>query len=351
MKVNEYKLMMDHAKPPAHLNERTLKRIEALRVDGGVEWMPKQSFTVKKHRPTVAVVKLLTGALAAVLVAGAVIVIPSLVLHPNYDPADTEPQASSFADLFGLALYADAGEVGRTVDIATGESGIMPHGGEGAFPITALLYMMNLTCVGENIETITYAVDGERVSFETVAMKMLQDGMLVPDTYTYSKSFTVDYDEQQPEDFWYRLKVDLRSPELLAVQDRVSELFDTLSITEDPDKAEALENEIDELQSRYDEIIHSQDNDVPDDYEAMTAQGDIEYYDAECKALNIVGEATFSITAAFTDGSSAVKRYRIAPVENYEQVLADRMAASREPGRADDDPRLTASLFTITEIS
>lgn len=351
MKVNEYKSMMDHAKPPAHLNERTLKRIEAMRVGSGAERMPKQSFPAKKHRPAVTAAKLLTGALAAVLVAGAVIVIPSLMLCPNCDLADTDSQTSSFADLFGLALYADAGEVGRTVDIAADGSGITPHGSEGAFPITALLYMMNLTCVGESIETITYAVDGESVSFETVTMKMLQDGTLAPDTYTYSKSFTVDYDEQQPEDFWYRIKVDLRTPELRTVEDHMFELLDIFSSTKDPDKAEALKNEIDELRSRRDEIIHSQENDVSDDLETLKAQSDIEYYDAECNALNIVGEATFSITAAFTDGSTTAKHYRIAPVENYEQVLVDRMAANREPGRVDDDPRLTASLFTITEIN
>ena len=46
-----------------------------------------------------------------------------------------------------------------------------------------------------------------------------------------------------------------------------------------------------------------------------------------------------------------MRRYRIMPVENFEQVFADRMAANREQGRPDDDPRLTAPLFEITELA
>ena len=52
-----------------------------------------------------------------------------------------------------------------------------------------------------------------------------------------------------------------------------------------------------------------------------------------------------------TDGTTLTRRYRIAPVENFEQVFADRMAANREQGCPDDDPRLTAPLFEITELA
>ena len=75
------------------------------------------------------------------------------------------------------------------------------------------------------------------------------------------------------------------------------------------------------------------------------------FFEASCEAAQKIGRATLSATATFTDGTTLMRRYRIMPVENFEQVFADRMAANREQGRPDDDPRLTASLFEITELA
>ena len=75
------------------------------------------------------------------------------------------------------------------------------------------------------------------------------------------------------------------------------------------------------------------------------------FFEASCEAAQKIGQATLSATATFTDGTTLTRRYRIAPVENFEQVFADRMAANREQGRPDDDPRLTAPLFEITELA
>ena len=91
------------------------------------------------------------------------------------------------------------------MSVATADEGIVPFGGEGGPRPSALSYQLNLACVGEGIESVTYAIDGEDVAFELIDMKPLEDGTLVPSTYTASQEFTLDYADQQPEDLYLSL--------------------------------------------------------------------------------------------------------------------------------------------------
>ena len=168
-----------------------------------------------KRRAVPRAAKVLTGALAAAVVAGALIAVPALLpgVPGGSEGAGAGTPASSLAEQFGLALYADADEGGQTVSVATADEGIVPFGGEGGPRPSALSYQLNLACVGEGIESVIYAIDGEDVAFELIDMKPLEDGTLVPSTYTASQEFTLDYADQQPEDLCRLVKVDLRTPE------------------------------------------------------------------------------------------------------------------------------------------
>lgn len=306
-----------------------------------------------KRRAMPRAAKVLAGALAAAVVAGALIAVPALLpgVPGGSEGAGAGTPASSLAEQFGLALYADADEGGQTVSVATADEGIVPVGSEGGPRPSALLYLLNLTCVGEGIESVTYAIDGEDVSFDLMEMKTLEDGTFMPSTYAPSREFTLDYANQQPENLRRSIKVDLRTPE---ERDWLARLDDVLARREaatDPAELEALNNEIIELQNERNDRINGEFDALPQGGDARHAAIDDLYFEASCEAAQKIGQATLSATATFTDGTTLTRKYRIAPVENFEQVFADRMAANREQGRPDDDSRLTASLFEITELA
>lgn len=106
-----------------------------------------------------------------------------------------------------------------------------------------------------------------------------------------------------------------------------------------------------ELSNEQNDRINGEFDALPQGDDARYAAMDELFFEASCEAAQKIGRATLSATATFTDGTTLTRRYRIAPVENFEQVFADRMAANREQGCPDDDPRLTAPLFEITELA
>ena len=63
----------------------------------------------------------------------------------------------------------------------------------------------------------------------------------------------------------------------------------------------------------------------------------------QTKAAEMVGESVLTITATFYDGTTESHRYRIAPVENFEERYREIL----------DDPRSgeRSSLFTIEQLS
>lgn len=348
--VNQYKAMMDQAEPPAHVQDDVMARLDALRDQSAPE---PQAFRVKKRRRVPLAAKVVAGSLAAALVAGAVIAVPTLLPGVGTDSGGSEAAVPtpSFADQFGLALYADADEGGQTVRVATTDEGIVPFGQEGAAPPSALSYQLNLACVGEGIQSVTYAIDGEDVAFELISMKDAGDGSLMPDTYMPAQEFTLDYDDQQPEDLYRLVKVDLMNPALRDLYNRMDDVMQKMRAANDPAEQEVLNEELRELDRQKSDLVEAAYAELPSDYETRVAILDDLFFDASCEAAQKIGQATLSATATFTDGTTLTRRYRIAPVENFEQVFADRMAANREQGRPDDDPRLTAPLFEITEVS
>lgn len=358
--ANQYKAMMDQAEPPAHLQDDVMARLGELRGEKaagreGATCGP-QAFIARaggKRRAVPRAAKVLTGALAAAVVAGALIAVPALLpgVPGGSEGAGAGTPASSLAEQFGLALYADADEGGQTVSVATADEGIVPFGGEGGPRPSALSYQLNLACVGEGIESVIYAIDGEDVALELIDMKPLEDGTLVPSTYTASQEFTLDYADQQPEDLCRLVKVDLRTPEERDWSARVADVLARLDAATDPAEKEALNNELTELDKEQADSINGGYEALGQDEDARYAAMDELFFEASCEAAQKIGQATLSATATFTDGTTLMRRYRIMPVENFEQVFADRMAANREQGRPDDDPRLTAPLFEITELA
>ena len=120
--------MMDQAEPPAHLQDDVIARLDELRGEkaAGSEGAACGSQALAagsggKRRTMPRAAKVLVGALAAAVMAGAIVAVPALLPGTlgGWGGSGAGAPASSLADQFGLALYADADEGGQTVSIAT----------------------------------------------------------------------------------------------------------------------------------------------------------------------------------------------------------------------------------------
>ncbi|HIW77239.1 MULTISPECIES: hypothetical protein [Gordonibacter] len=344
--AERYRQMMEQEEPPAHLQDDVLLRVAQLRREEASRdktpfratrpSVTRRSHTTARRQPVPLLAKLGAGLAAACLVIGAILVAPVLTSHTQY---------SSLADTFGLALYANADEPGQAVAIATDESGIVPHGGMGGFNVLTILYAVNLTTVGDNIETVTYKLDGEDVCFEVYSLRKTDVGTWAHDKAELSQEFTVDYHNQHPEDSFPLINVNVAPPEERASQERRSELHDRAE-NADADERAAIDEELRALEAE--DIARDQANwaqfENPSEREKASTKN---LFYAEVDAAHKLEQATLIVQATFSDGSAAEKRYRIAPIDDFEWTLLKRWEAQGQP---EDDPRLTAPLFTITEL-
>lgn len=343
--LNRYQSMMSDTHAPAHLSEQVLEQartrtsasasVDAVRTAKSDRPATAPAFSVKRTR-----VKGFAIAACAVLALGA----GALALSPlalsssgNGDGADTA-LSPSFANPFGLAV-AEAAEPGQSIALSTDESGIS-LAGNGGFDIR---FAMNLTCVGESIKHLSYTIEGDDVRF--MGFDISQDASH-PKMDTPAQ-FEVDYDDQNPEDLRREILVNTADPAIMENKQQISDLHRQLEATEDPDAVAALQEQLDELFSQSTELNNAY-------YGGDLMSGKIDnntwFASKVTEAAQKLANATLSVTATFTDGTTATKNYRIAPVENFEQTCKAFLDVSFTPDHDENDPALTTPLFTITEI-
>lgn len=351
---------MDQTQPHASLNRKVLARTAALRKKESVRkdqvgkqygqpHIRRQTTPQKRRTPSLAIV-LVGGSIAAALIVAGFTSIPLLGEQSANSPTAADDAAVQKSP-FGLAIYANADEIGKSVDIETGESGIDLGGSSGnASEVSVLMYRVNLNCVGESIDTLSYKIEGDDVSFESVAFHATENGTASPESYSLSQEFTVDYDQQHPENYLFRIRVDLRSPEMRELDTRITELCEQRDATDDQEELNRIEQELLDVERQREDLMNAGAYDFDSlNGEDIAAAYNEELLEASCAAAEKIDRATLSVTATFTDGSTETKRYRISPVENFEQVLAERLEAGKDETNADDS-RLTSPLFTITEV-
>ena len=192
---------------------------------------------------------------------------------------------------------------------------------------------------------ISYKLDGEDVCFEVYSLRKTDVGTWAHDKAELSQEFTVDYHNQHPEDSFPLINVNVAPPEERASQERRSELHDRAE-NADADERAAIDEELRALEAE--DIARDQANwaqfENPSEREKASTKN---LFYAEVDAAHKLEQATLIVQATFSDGSAAEKRYRIAPIDDFEWTLLKRWEAQGQP---EDDPRLTAPLFTITEL-
>lgn len=273
-----------------------------------------------------------TGKVAAVACAALVVMGVSFANGLPGLPSQTGEPANTFS----LVAFAGENPTGETGQPTTLTKENLDGGYSGAYydPETQQFwnyrewagykYRFNMTCTGQNIESVTYEIDGERAYFEDIDTGRAQEETSTPDNpvYQYSKSITLDYDNQHFEPGENVPIIYLGFP----VPDKAQDAFRRIAAG-DPD-----------LHLFYDYC-------TPIDIAAGYAL-------ADCR---------FAVTATFTDGSTQTKRYTIEPVPNFEQLCTDFWEESYRLSRVTDtsgtepdptvEPPTKPTMFTIVELS
>lgn len=256
-------------------------------------------------------------------------------LASSLGPEENSGAGAPLPNMFGLAV-AEAAEAGQRVQLAADESGITLAGSAGR----DIRFAMNLTCTGESIRHLSYSIEGADVKFMSIDMSGEHPDVDTPE------SFDIDYNDQNPEKLHREILVNMADPAVIEIREKMTALGQQMDATDDPDEFDDLQAQWDALNRKYLELENA--------YYAggMSGGDDSNTWFARkmSEAAQKLEQATLSITATFDDGSTTTKRYRIAPVEDFEQICKSRFDVESNPEHDEDDPRLTAPLFTITEL-
>lgn len=237
---------------------------------------------------------------------------------------------------FSLKAYADEPDApaNETRELAVESLSPAAHQGGYSYGMSSAEYLFDFSIAGSSIDSVTYAIDGgpipsiidvmegDGITWEYVAFRQT---IVILDSEAsrrakegneqgYFSSFTVDYDDQgshvgtREDPLRRTICIRLRAPE------EAAELFEAASA-------------------------------APGGSDEQLSLGAEANYACACEAARRLGEAPLSVTATFVDGTTQTKRYRIAPIDGFE----DRFRAwfeHNDPVGTPDNP-----LFTITEIT
>lgn len=254
---------------------------------------------------------------------------------------------------FALTAYAEGTEEPDGSRLALGETfgghigwagGVDPATNGNDLIMTST--ELNLSCTGDNVDTLTYRLEGDNVGTDVDAYS--KPGIWIFQSYYEDSgpvaSFTVDYDSQDTQSLqafltgraaYYAVYANIPVPD-----DLVPVFLELQEIGEaQMERSEGSETiiETDEEQQRKTELCNQ-----------------VSVRVAELFAEELA-KTTLVMTATFNDGSEQTKRYSFSPREDYTQIYADYLEEDWEAYLAGDDARRTEltqnppSLYLITE--
>ncbi|RNL44055.1 hypothetical protein DMP08_06415 [Paraeggerthella hongkongensis] len=190
-------------------------------------------------------------------------------------------------------------------------------------------FAFNLKCSGQNIESLTYEIEGDRSYFEFMDPPTpvpLEERWGKGENYRYDKSFTVGYDEQwDPSGEFKHL-----------YKNQIVHLYVGFPLPQDA----------------IDAMYHITTVEYTDDLAKLLDMA------RETGAAREINASRLTVTATFSDGTSQSKTYVIAPIDTFAEVYStfrdarnEAAKQEREQGNSSgithpDMPRL----YTITEV-
>lgn len=207
-------------------------------------------------------------------------------------------------DFFELKAYAEGVPQGGEVLLSLDDfsRGSLSGGDDGAWRES---HGLDLSCAGENIASISYALEGPHVistdgsdAYPSIMFQNERNDHGSGTVSYSSTSFSVDYDSQSTgEQGWQR--------------DLVVDFAET-------DEMRAVEDEIDALESRT-----GTGGETADDVrQELTLWNQLEYL-SQKQYAQVLSETTLVMTVTFDDGTTQTKSYVIAPVDDFDQRYAD----------------------------
>lgn len=364
--LDDYRSLMDNVELPKHVKDCVTHAVaqasEAPQEEAASCDFP--DFPARpeaRHRRPWARVAL-AGACATVI-AAALLFAGSSIPLPGQTPTGNTVNASlpKTGNFFTLAAYAaeqgegasgqsatlefkNFGSLGGwgcgTYDVETGlshEEGDSPSsvGRDGTY-YAQVRYALDLTCTGNNIQTVTYAIDGERVHFtsENRTYGPFGDENV---NFEQQDSFTIAYDDQASD----KAKMQRNLVAYFPVNERACEIQEILD--EDAARQQAI----------YEQLAHDGESlRIPrsEHPELLSDEAHKELMDELGRIIlrsygDMLSQSPFTLTVTFDDGSTETKAYRIAPVEDFDQRLAAFQAEMTVNPTAN-----RPTLYTITEI-
>lgn len=194
-------------------------------------------------------------------------------------------------------------------------------------------FRFDLECIGENVASYSYRIEGDQAYFGltgaegSVSEEFFPDGSFYVKKYECSDSLFVTKENQE------ELGIDKHHVPLIV-----------LALPMD-----------DEFQAAYDLACSLEHTDASE-YDILESGSTLDRF-VEVNASRKISESTIHVTAAYDDGTSETKTYRIAPVEDFEerylafQEQRDEALIKEWSGEASDTYPDDPELYTITEVS
>ena len=250
---------------------------------------------------------------------------------------------------FELKAYAEGipqgGETLLALDDFNGGSFGGCGGGDGMWEES---HDFNLTCTGDNITSVSYALEGPHVIEPDVSgtnpgilFQNERNDQEGPGIVSYSStSFSVSYDSQSTSEQGFQRHLVIRFAE--------------------PDEMKAIEDQLDTLTARPDPGGAAAD-DVRQQ-ESLWSQ--LEYL-SEKQCAQVLSETTLVMTVTFDDGTTQTRSYVIAPVDDFDEKYSEyssqlidlEVAADESPDDATAKNQLQEFfakrplLYSIAEVS
>lgn len=318
--MNEYRSLMENVDLPVHVHDAVAR--EARHIRRGAATRP---VTPRRTRPVLRAIA--AGACVLVLatgigVAGSILSLNGAPASPDA-PALVEPHTGNF---FALAAYAAENpekEPGKAVAVSLGR--FSPGSSAGQINLLTgeeyvddrwvYAFIFDVTCTGENIQSITYEITGNDAYFEWYDEEEFLRTHSVDGNHDPARTFTVQYDSQDLHES--RIHCRLLVP--FTMQEEAQTLLKQL------------------MHSEGDEFMSI----MPSAFAAEAAD-----------ASQALSQSQLKVTATFADGSTQSKSYAIAPIDDFEEAyrayLDEERALQKEQGTTEglEEPKL----YTITEI-
>lgn len=207
-------------------------------------------------------------------------------------------------------------------------------------------YLLDLSCTGTNIKSITYSIGGERVHFtsENWAYGSNSDE---PVDFEQQDSFVIDYDDQEAD----KTDTQRNLAAYFPVNERGCKIQSALE--EDHDKVLAILKNTPSEDGASVRIAREDHPELLSDAELQALNdelGDI----ILCGYADLLAQAPLTLTATFQDGSTQTKSYLITPVADFKERLNAYREKSSKPMSFLENlfaPAEKPALYTITETT